>query len=162
MDNCPGEKCAVGADCPTDQVCDIRDPDTSKKCALCAEGSQPNEAKSKCEGTYVLLFIFQQTWKITIIPLNGLGKPCAEGTECPAFHVCDESKKCASCGEYKKPNGIQSKCESMFYHLFFNSHPRYFNTNLNGLGIVHKVCQHFFSYFWHPFPHVRQTLSAFQ
>jgi hypothetical protein len=51
MDNCPGETCAVGADCPTNQVCD-----PSKTCALCAEGSQPNEAKSKCEGTYKHMF----------------------------------------------------------------------------------------------------------
>ena len=47
MDNCPGKKCAVGAECPTDQICD-----TNMKCTLCGEGRQPNEDKSLCEGTY--------------------------------------------------------------------------------------------------------------
>ena len=53
---------------------------------------------------------FEQLSSITLIPLNGLGKTCEVGTDCPKDQVCDASKKCASCGESSKPDESQTKC----------------------------------------------------
>ena len=56
--------------------------------------------------------------------VNGLGKTCEEGKNCPADQVC-ESLKCISCEDGKEPDELQLKCTaSMFYHFFSNNHQR--------------------------------------
>ena len=54
---------------------------------------------------------FQQTSKITLIPLNDLGTECAKGTDCPNDQVCDKLK-CVSCKEGSKPDEDREKCSN--------------------------------------------------
>ena len=56
------------------------------------------------------IIFFQQLSSITLIPLNGLGKTCVIGTDCPADQICNASKKCASCAESSKPDESQTEC----------------------------------------------------
>ena len=76
---------------------------------------------------------FQQTSKVTLIPLNGLGPGCKVGSECTTDQVCDAStKKCIDCKKgVTKPDEDKAKCikiPSMLYYSFLTTIKYTFNT----------------------------------
>ena len=48
--------------------------------------------------------------------LNGLGKSCTEGKDCPADQICNK-EKCTLCEDGNKPDKSQLKCNGAWDHL---------------------------------------------
>ena len=59
------------------------------------------------------IIFFQQLSKLTLIHVNGLGKTCAVGTDCPAAdQICGAGNVCFPCRAGSKPDEDKEKCNN--------------------------------------------------